>query len=39
MDYLMDSVIFVATLGASFGTALIVQKAALRLMLKAMDGK
>ena len=39
MDYLIDSVIFIATLGASFGTALLIQKAALGLMLKALNGK
>jgi hypothetical protein len=32
-----DSVIFVTTLGFSFATALVVQKAALGLMLRAMQ--
>jgi hypothetical protein len=39
MDAVLDSLIFITTLGASFGTALILQKAALRLVLKAIDTK
>ena len=39
MDYFVDSFIFIATLGASFGAALMIQKAALQLVLKAIDNK
>jgi hypothetical protein len=39
MDDLFDSVIFVATLVASFGAAWMLQRAALGLVLKAITHK
>ena len=36
MDSFTDSAILIAILSGSFGTALLLQKAALQLMLKAM---
>ena len=39
MDGLMDSLILGTTIACSFGTAFLVQKAALGLILKAMDAK
>ena len=37
MDSFMDSALLVTTLGGGFGAALMLQKVALRLMLRAMD--
>jgi branched-subunit amino acid ABC-type transport system permease component len=39
MDGLMDSLIVGTTIICSFGTAFFVQKAALGLLLRAMDAK
>ena len=39
MDGFMDSLILGTTIACSFGTAFLVQKAALGLILRAMESK